>query len=98
MKKLITESIPVKRERIQELLDKKITEVTEKKMREISNRQSDRDFVDPDEEDDARSVNSLSVPTGIREKKHSLMNNREDDGLDSMSTCLETESINFEGL
>ena len=66
------------------------------KMREISNRMSDRDLVDPDEEIDAQSINSLSIQHG--NKKQNLLNNTEDEGLDSISTCLETESINFEGL
>ena len=68
MRNILSESIPVKKERIQELLDKKITEVTEAKMREISNRMSDRDLVDLDEEDDTRSFNSLSIQNGLREK------------------------------
>lgn len=67
-------------------------------MREISNRMSDRDLVDLDEEDDTRSFNSLSIQNGLREKNQHLLNNREDDAMDSISTCLETESINFDGL
>jgi len=68
VRNILSESIPVKKERIQELLDKKITEVTEAKMREISSRMSDRDLVDLDEEDDTRSFNSLSIQNGLREK------------------------------
>lgn len=61
VRNILSESIPIKKERIQELLDRKITEVTEMKMREISNRMSDRDLVDPDEEIDARSINFSSI-------------------------------------
>lgn len=92
VRNILSESIPIKKERIQELLDRKITEVTEMKMREISNRMSDRDLVDPDEEID----NFSSIQH--EKDKQNLMNETEDTGLDSISTCLETESINFEGL
>jgi hypothetical protein len=90
VRNILSESIPVKKERIQELLDRKISEVTEMKMREISNRMSDLD-----EEIDAQSMSGISIQPV--DKKQSLLNHTED-GLDSISTCQESESINFEGL
>jgi hypothetical protein len=63
------------------------------KMREISGEMGDRDLM-PDEEIDASSINYNSIMHG---NKKNLLNNTEDEGLD-ISTCLETESINFEGI